>query len=156
MHSVAAILNAMAGPKTPDGEIGKAGSDPSVSPQRLRILIVEDDTLIAWTLEAMLIELDHDVVSIAASGDRALVLAAEFEPDLIMMDINLGSGMSGIEAAKGIRRSHSARVVFVSAYGDPDTRKQVQEAVPGAPLLTKPVNLPALKRTLSHIRDSKH
>jgi CheY-like chemotaxis protein len=156
MHSVAEILLAMAGSTPRGGMPGSGADEPSLSPQRLRILIVEDDTLIAWTLEAMLSDLDHDVVGIAPTGERALSLAAELEPDLVMMDINLGSGMNGIEAAEGIRRRHPARVVFVSAYGDPDTRAKVQQAVPGAPLLTKPVDVPALKRTLSHMRDSKH
>jgi CheY-like chemotaxis protein len=64
--------------------------------------------------------------------------------------------MNGIEAAEGIRQSHAARVVFVSAYGDPETREKVQQAVPGATILTKPVDAQVLGRTLSRIRGSTH
>jgi CheY-like chemotaxis protein len=73
-----------------------------------------------------------------------------------MMDINLGRGMSGIEAAQGIRRRHAAHIVFVSAYGDPDMRDKVQAAVPGAPLLAKPVAADALERTISRMRSISH
>jgi CheY-like chemotaxis protein len=156
MHSVAEVLLAMTGLKPPGGMPGLGGEEPPVSPERLRILIVEDDTIIAWTLEALLSEMGHEVVDIAPTGERALASAAEFEPDLVMMDINLGSGMNGIEAAEGISRSHAARVVFVSAYGDPETRDKVQQAVPGAQILTKPVDAQALTRTLSKIRGSTH
>jgi CheY-like chemotaxis protein len=98
----------------------------------------------------------HEVVDMAASGERALASAAEFQPDLIMMDINLGRGINGIEAAQGIKKQQSANIIFVSAYGDPETRAQVQEAVPGAPLLTKPVDLASLKKTISRVRRPTH
>jgi CheY-like chemotaxis protein len=156
MCTAAENLFAMAGPTPPGGFPGFAGDDAPVMPERLRILIVEDDTIIAWTLEALLSDLGHEIVDIASTGERALLSAAEFEPDLVMMDINLGSGMNGIEAAEGIRGRHAAKVVFVSAYGDPDTREKVHQAVPGAPILTKPVRLDALARTLSLIRGSSH
>ena len=156
MHAAAEILLAMAGPKPPGGFPGLGDEEPPVSPERLRILIVEDDTIIAWTLEALLGELGHEVVDIAATGERALSSAAEFEPDLIMMDINLGSGMNGIDAAASIRRRQASKILFISAYGDPDTRHKVQQAVPGARMLTKPVDQATLKRTLSLIGGTPH
>lgn len=156
MYTVAEIRLAMADPKPPNGRPGAGIEDPPVSPERLRILIVEDDTIIAWTLEALLSEMGHEVVDIAATGERALSSAAEFEPDLILMDINLGSGMTGIEAAESIRSRHASKILFISAYGDPETRAKVQQAVPGAQMLTKPVDQAALKRTLSLIGRSTH
>jgi CheY-like chemotaxis protein len=156
MRAAAEIMLAMAGPMGPGGVTNLPGEEPPVSPERLRILIVEDDTIIAWTLEALLSEMGHEVVDMAASGERALASAAEFQPDLIMMDINLGRGINGIEAAQGIKKQQSANIIFVSAYGDPETRAQVQEAVPGAPLLTKPVDLASLKKTISRVRRPTH
>jgi CheY-like chemotaxis protein len=156
MFDAAEIMLAMTGAKPPSRAPGPAGEEPPLSPQRLRILIVEDDTIIAWTLEAMLLDMGHEVVDIAATGERAITLASQLEPDLVMMDINLGSGMNGIEAAEGIRQRQAARMVFVSAYGDPETREKVQQAVPGAQILTKPVDAKALTRTLSLILRSIH
>jgi CheY-like chemotaxis protein len=156
MRAAAEIMLAMAGSKTPGPVPRLPGEEPPASPQRLRIVIVEDDTIIAWTLEALLSEMGHEVVDIAASGERALASAAEFQPDLVMMDINLGRGMSGIEAAQGIRQQQSVHIIFVSAYGDPETRAQVQQAVPGAPLLTKPVDLASLKKTVSRVSRPTH
>lgn len=156
IDSVAEILLAMTGSKPPGGLPGLSGDESSVRPERLRILIVEDDTIIALTLETLLSELGHEIVDIAATGERALASFAEFEPDLVMMDINLGSGMNGIEAAEIIRQRHAARVIFVSAYGDPDTKEKVRQAVPGAPILTKPVNAATLKKTLSNFGGRTH
>jgi CheY-like chemotaxis protein len=152
MMYTAHIQLAMAGPKAPPAGLDRPSNGAGASVQRLRILIVEDDTIIAWTLETLLQDLGHEVVDIAASGEHALRLAREFQPELIMMDINLGSGMDGIETARNIKGFSSAQVVFVSAYGDPDTRARVQSAVPGAPLLTKPVAPDELERMISRIR----
>jgi CheY-like chemotaxis protein len=156
MHHAAETMLAMAGAKSPAEGAGVRDENPPVSPERLRVLIVEDDTIIAWALEALLSEIGHEVVDIAPTGERAIASAAEFEPDLVMMDINLGSGMDGIQAAESIRRSQATRLVFVSAYGDPETRERAQQAVPGAPILTKPIDAQALTRTLLHIRSSRH
>ena len=96
------------------------------------------------------------MVDIAATGERALTLAAEFEPDLVLMDINLGAGMSGIEAAESLRSRHAADIVFVSAYGEPDMRARVEEAVPGAPLIGKPVAAAKLEQAIARVRRSTH
>lgn len=154
MYALADTKLAMASPKPPAGLLSPTGEEPAASPRRFRILIVEDDTIIAWSLEALLSEMGHEIVDIAATGERALASAAEFEPDLVMMDINLGSGMNGIEAASTIRRRRPTKVVFVSAYGDPEMRDKVRQAVPDAPILSKPVRPEDLKRTLSLIGGS--
>lgn len=155
-YAVAGVMLAMAGAKGPGELPGLPGEEPPVSPERLRILIVEDDTIIAWTLEALISEMGHEVVDIAASGERALASAAQFQPDLVMMDINLGRGMNGIEAAEGIRKQQRTHIIFVSAYGDMDMRAKLQAAVPGAPLVTKPVDLTILERTILRVCRPTH
>ena len=70
--------------------------------QRPRILIVEDEAVIALDLEQHLIDLGYDVVGIAASGQRALELTRSKAPDLIVMDIMIKGPIDGIAAAHDI------------------------------------------------------
>jgi CheY-like chemotaxis protein len=68
-----------------------------------RILIVEDEHLIALGLSRRVIALDYTVVGLAASGEEAIAQAAGLQPDVVLMDIGLRGVMDGIEAARHIR-----------------------------------------------------
>jgi CheY-like chemotaxis protein len=150
--SASDVLRATSRREPPSLRAGAAADEPETATERLTVLIVEDDAIIGWTLQALLEEMGHEVVDVAPTGERALALAAEFEPDLVLMDINLGAGMSGIEAAQALRRSHAADIVFVSAYGDPDMRSKVSREVPGAPLVGKPVAADRLEQAIRQVR----
>jgi len=146
------VLRASSRREPPGARTAAHGEEPETSGQRLTVLIVEDEAIIGWTLQALLEEMGHEVVDVAATGERALALAAEFEPDLVLMDINLGAGMSGLEVAQSLRSRHAAGIVFVSAYGDPEMRSKVQQAVPGAPLIGKPVAADRLEQAIRQVR----
>ena len=83
---------------------------------RRRILIVEDEQLVAADLEAKLTRLGYHVVGLAASGPDALRLASEQDPELVLMDVRLQGGMDGIETAKRLKHVTPAPVIFVTAY----------------------------------------
>lgn len=85
-------------------------SDPS-----LRILIVEDEILIALELESLLQDAGHEVVGIAASSDEALALGADLGPDLAFVDIHLADGPTGVEAARRLARERGITVLFMTA-----------------------------------------
>jgi chemotaxis response regulator CheB len=85
------------------------------------ILIVEDEALGAQNLRERLEELEYEVCGSAASGEEAVVLAAEVNPDLILMDIRLAGRMDGIEAARQIWERLQIPVVFVTAHADLQT-----------------------------------
>ncbi len=85
-------------------------SDPS-----LRILIVEDEILIALELESLLQDAGHEVVGIAASSDEALALGADLGPDLAFVDIHLADGPTGVEAARRLSRESGITVLFMTA-----------------------------------------
>lgn len=85
-------------------------SDPS-----LRILIVEDEILIALELESLLQDAGHEVVGIAASSDEALALGADLRPDLAFVDIHLADGPTGVEAARRLARERGITVLFMTA-----------------------------------------
>ncbi len=80
----------------------------------LKILIVEDEFLIAMDLELVLQELGHVIVGIASTYDEAVNLAAEHKPDLALVDIHLADGPTGIAAASQINRM-GIRAVITSA-----------------------------------------
>ena len=80
-----------------------------------QILVVEDQRAVAGALQMRLRGLGYAVTAIAKTGPEAIEKATELRPDLILMDIKLGEGMDGIEAAHQIRSNLDIPVVYVSA-----------------------------------------
>jgi len=81
-----------------------------------RILITEDEMIIAIDLENLVTELGHEVVGIATTRDEAVRLAKEQEPDLVLADIQLADGSSGVDAAADIVESLGIPVIFITAF----------------------------------------
>ena len=81
-----------------------------------RVLIIEDEPIIAMDLENLLVELGHKVVATAATREEAVAKAHSERPGLVLADINLGEGGSGIDAVGDILASFDIPVIFVTAY----------------------------------------
>ncbi|MGI8740498.1 MAG: response regulator [Gammaproteobacteria bacterium] len=81
-----------------------------------KILIVQDERIIAMTLQQLLEDRDYTVVGICGSGEAAIEKAAQLRPDLVLMDINLEGAMDGTEAARYIYEQTRIPVIFLSAY----------------------------------------
>ncbi len=81
-----------------------------------RVLIIEDESIIALHLENLMSELGHEVVGIAATRDEAVRQAVTRRPGLILADVRLADGSSGIDAVSDILRSFDVPVVFITAY----------------------------------------
>lgn len=119
----------------------------------LRILVVEDELIVAMDLEEALKSLGHEVVAVAGSSREAVDAAGQHEPDVVLMDINLGPGPDGIETAKQIRALFGIRPIFLSAYaGDQNQRRA--EAVGPIAFLKKPANQAELKQALEALAES--
>lgn len=95
-----------------------------------RILVVEDERIVAKDLELRLQALGYEVVGVAATGSDAVRLTSELSPDLVMMDIRLHGEMDGIEAAARIRKDHFIPVVYLTAHSDEETLKRAQVTEP--------------------------
>lgn len=121
-------------------------------PRKLRALIVEDELLVAWHLESLLQEIGICICMIASRGLEAVERAREFEPDVILMDVNLQEGIDGVEAARRIRATSEARIVFVTAYANQQTLNRIQAELPGAPVLGKPTSSSQLKAAIGSLR----
>jgi CheY-like chemotaxis protein len=100
-----------------------------------RVLIIEDESIIALDLENLVIELGHKVVGTAASKDEAVAKARAQQPGLVLADINLGEGGSGIDAVTEILHSFDIPVIFVTAYPE---RLLTGERPEPTYLITKP------------------
>ena len=95
-----------------------------------RILIVEDEPIVAMGIGTSLVKLGYRVAGTAASGEQAVKAARELAPDLILMDIRLKGSMDGVSAALEVRRDPGTPVVFLTAYADEPTLARAKGAGP--------------------------
>ncbi|MCG6536888.1 MAG: response regulator [Syntrophales bacterium LBB04] len=103
-----------------------------------RILVVEDDILLAETIRFRLEDLGFEVSGMAMDGEEAIRKVETLRPDLVLMDIQLESGMDGIEATKRIRERFDFPVIYLTAHGDEETFNRAKGTDPHSYLL-KPV-----------------
>ncbi|MBK8023717.1 MAG: response regulator [Chloroflexi bacterium] len=89
-----------------------------------RVLIVEDEAIVAMDIALRLIGLGYTVSDYVSTGEEALEQAESFRPDLVMMDIRLAGGMDGIETAERLRDRHGMPILFVTAYSDDEVLKR--------------------------------
>ncbi len=113
----------------------------------VRLMIVDDDALVAYHLQKTLISLGYAVTGIFASGEEAVVEAMKLHPDVILMDIQLRDEMNGIEAARIIRETLKIPIVFISAFSDDAILTQACMTEPYGYLI-KPVKERELHATL--------
>ena len=116
-----------------------------------RVLIVEDELLVAWHLESLAREQNLEVCALVPDGAGAIEQAIDLDVDLILMDIRLAGRMDGIEAACRIREQRDTPIIFITAHGDPATRARIEQAVPGVPVLAKPITAARLKEAIDSL-----
>lgn len=109
-----------------------------------KIIIIEDEALIAIEIESTLEMLGFQVVGHSMSGDEALDLFARTEADLILLDINIRGSLNGIDLAKIIREKYNTPFVFLTSHSDPNTLEQAKKMMPYGYIL-KPFNENDLK-----------
>ena len=115
-----------------------------------RALIVEDEFLIAHDLEVTMHELGFAHCDIAPDGRKAQSMSMSDAPDIALIDVCLEGGREGIEIARWLREMFEVPVVFVTAYSDPATVERINEVVPGAPVLPKPVYADRLANAIAN------
>lgn len=96
-----------------------------------RILLVEDDVFLAPALTRALEDMGYSVVHMRTAAE-AMDHAFQHRPDAIVMDVNLGRGIDGIDTARAIRRAYDIPIVFLSARADEVTRERASFATPAA------------------------
>jgi len=97
---------------------------------KIRILIVEDEGLIARDIENMVRQAGYEICAVAGTGEEAVEKAETTHPDLILMDIILGGEMDGVEAAEKIRDQFSLPIIYLTAHTDENTLQRAKLTEP--------------------------
>jgi putative two-component system response regulator len=97
---------------------------------KAKILVVEDERIVALDINNTLNKLGYDVPALVASGDEAIQAVKRTKPDLVLMDIVLEGDIDGIEAAEVIRHRYGTPIVFLTAYADEETLRRVKHIEP--------------------------
>ncbi len=102
-----------------------------------RVLIVEDEAIVALDLQNVLEDLGYTVVGKAASADDSISKAFDLNPDIILMDIMLSGAKDGITAAQEIQKQRNIPIIYLTAYSDPELINNAIKTEPYA-YLVKP------------------
>ena len=141
-----------AGDKVPG--LAPRGVAPSKAPAA-RVLIVEDELFVAWHLETLAREFGLEVVGLVPDGESAIEQATDAVPDLLLMDINLGGRIDGIETARRICARQDVAVIFITAFADAGTLGRIRQAIPDAIVLPKPISADRLRNAIDKALDGR-
>jgi len=115
----------------------------------LRVLIVEDEALLAMELEGLVEDAGHHVVGCAASSRQALELVDTVEADLAFVDMNLGDGPTGADVADYIREQKTSMVVFLTA----NPRRIPDDFAGAVGVIAKPYTMGGLMAALKYLHE---
>lgn len=116
----------------------------------IKILIVEDELILAKSLGRRLKSLGYSIVGIVDSGAKAINLVTDSQPDIILMDIVLKGDLDGIKTSEKIQDYCSVPIIYLSAYSDRDTLKKARKTHPQG-YIAKPYNLTDLKAAIDSV-----
>jgi DNA-binding LytR/AlgR family response regulator len=119
---------------------------------KTRVLIVEDDMIIAANISLQLSKLGYEITGIESRGEEAINHARLNTPDLVLMDINLKGSIDGIETAFAMQTNTDIPIVYITANNDEATFEKAKKTHPFA-FIAKPINMRALHRTLSLVQE---
>jgi DNA-binding LytR/AlgR family response regulator len=113
----------------------------------IKVMLVEDDWIISKEISYSLHDLGFDVAGTCDNGEEALRQIKVVKPDIVLLDIDLSTEMTGIDVAKKLKQENSVPFIFLTALADPGTIEKAKVAEPYA-YLVKPVNSESLYSTI--------
>jgi len=113
----------------------------------LKILIVEDECIVARDIQSILKRLGYGESFVAFAGKEAIEKAIEIQPELVMMDIKLNKDMDGIEAAEKIRSFFDIPIIYISASADGKTLERAKKRG-SFYFISKPIKVSAIQITI--------
>ncbi len=119
---------------------------------KIRVLIVEDDMIIAANISLQLSKIGYEITGIETRGEDAIVHAKLNTPDVVLMDINLKGSIDGIETAYSIQANSDIPIVYITANNDESSFERAKKTHPFA-FIAKPINMRNLHRTLSLVEE---
>jgi len=114
---------------------------------KTRLLIVEDDMIIAANMSLQLTKLGYEITGIESRGEEAIIHAKLNVPDIILMDVNLKGAIDGVETVKAIQRIVNIPIIYITANNDDPTFIRAKKTQPHA-FISKPINGMVLHRTI--------
>jgi len=121
------------------------GSKPAANP--VKILVVEDEAIIAMDIQLILRKIGFCDSEVVYSGEESIQKVAEHKPHLVLMDIKLKGNLDGIEAAAHIFYDYKVPVIYITAFGDEDTLKRANGSARFG-FITKPFEEAELQSTI--------
>ncbi|UCE40057.1 MAG: response regulator [Candidatus Aminicenantes bacterium] len=124
--------------------------------QNPKILIVEDENIIALDIRSMLEDLGYMVSAIVSSGEESIKEASKMKPDLVIMDVKLKGNIDGVSAGEEIYKQFRIPIVYLTAYSDKATISRINNGKNGKPstVINKPFDEGELQsvidNTLAH------
>jgi len=108
--------------------------------QNPKILIVEDENIIALDIRSMLEDLGYMVSAVVSSGEESIQKASKMKPDLVLMDIKLKGSIDGVSAGEEIYKQFRIPIVYLTAYSDQATINRINNGKNGNPstVINKP------------------
>jgi two-component system, response regulator PdtaR len=116
-----------------------------------KIVLIEDERILAMTLKFELARKGYTVLATAGSGAEAIAAVREHAPEILIMDISINGEMTGIDAANAISEFARTPVVFLTGESDADTRTRALATPHARGYLTKPMNIIELEAVLQSI-----
>ena len=114
---------------------------------KLKLLIVEDDPIIATDLDRTMTQMGYEVVDTVESGEEALALIEPDSPDLVLMDINLEGDLDGIDTAHLISKKRPVPIIYLTSNTDPVTFNRAKLTQPHG-FLSKPFRFTDIKHSI--------
>jgi two-component system, response regulator PdtaR len=115
-----------------------------------RVLIAEDEILVAMDLQITLSEIGYSVIGISSSGEQTIELTRAERPDIILMDVHLRGAVSGLQAAEKIQEEFAIPILFVTAAPDDSTLEKINSSKMNA-LLSKPISTQSLQIAINKL-----
>ena len=118
--------------------------------EKIKLLIVEDEYLVAFHLQEQLRQLGYGVGPLVATGEEAIQSVEQEQPDVILMDMRLAGEMDGVQAAQEIRTRFGTPIVFLTGYADEEIKERVK-GLNSVAYIVKPVTLPEIEVAIASI-----
>ncbi|MEX0770380.1 MAG: response regulator [Balneolaceae bacterium] len=118
--------------------------------RKRRILIIEDDLILMMSLQVMLQKLGFQHIDRAETGEEAIRFALESPPDLMLVDIYLGPGISGIDAVKQIQKTAQVPVIYITGNSD-ELNRSLADETKHVEYLVKPISIAEISKLISKL-----
>lgn len=117
----------------------------------VRILLVEDERIVALALKHELANSGFEIVAMATNGRDAIQAVETHTPDIILMDVMIEGDMDGIETARAIAATHTVPILYLTGESDPATQQRAMHSESCMGYMLKPVNTTLLRQKLSEL-----